>query len=58
MENKYTKRRWKMKQIIKKEAKCFKHDKSARVEVNGIELKKFAGKRVLVKIFAIKKKRR
>lgn len=47
-----------MKQIIKKEAKCFKHDKSARVEINGKELRKFAGKRLLVKVFTIDKKRR
>lgn len=45
-----------MKQILKKEAKCFKKGTSARVEVNGMELKKYAGKRVLVKVFALDKK--
>ncbi len=42
-----------MKQIIKKEAKCFKHEKSARIEINGKELIKYAGKRLLVKVFAL-----
>jgi len=41
-----------MKQILKKEAKCFKKNKSSRVEINGKELNKFRGKRVLVKVFA------
>jgi len=41
-----------MKQILKKEIKCFKHDNSAKVEVTAKELKKFAGKRVIIKIFS------
>lgn len=45
-----------MKQILKKEAKCFKKEKSARIEVNGMELRKYAGQRMLVKVFALDKK--
>ena len=47
-----------MKQIIKKEALCFKKEKSARIEVNGMELRKYAGKRLLVKVFALSRKDR
>lgn len=47
-----------MRQIIKKEAKCFKHEKSARIEVNGKELKPYAGKKLLVKVYALSRKDR
>ena len=47
-----------MKQILKREVKCFRHDRSAKVEVTGLELKKHAGKRVLIKVFALDKKKR
>lgn len=53
-----------MKQILKKEAKVFKTNegKSARAEVNSVELKKYARKRVLIKVYELdnqpKKKRK
>ncbi len=47
-----------MKQILKKEARCFRCNKSARAEINAIELKKYVGKKVFVKVFALDKKRK
>ena len=47
-----------MKQILRKEAKCFKKEKSARIEVNGRELRPYAGTRMLVRVFAINKKKK
>lgn len=47
-----------MKQILKKEAKVFKTNQglSARCEANDKILKKFAGKKVLIKVFELDKK--
>jgi len=40
-----------MKQIYKAEVKCYKHEKFGEVSVRRKDLKKYAGKRVIVKIF-------
>jgi len=47
-----------MKQILKKEVLCFKKEKSARIEINGMELRPYAGKRLFVRVFALDKKDR
>ncbi len=41
-----------MKQVHKAEMTVFRSGKSARVDVTSVNLKKFVGKKVIVKIFS------
>jgi hypothetical protein len=40
-----------MKQILKEEVKCFKHGNAGEVKINRVALKKYRGKRLIVKVF-------